>query len=63
MTSKKENIEFNIQFCESNLRYLLNWQPESDKIAFMKDEIERLNKELRELVPLSRKEHEEALWG
>lgn len=45
-----ENIEFQITFCETNLRYLLG-EPESEdrdnKIAFMKSEIKRLKEEVK----------------
>ncbi len=52
MTSRKENLEFNIVWCESNLRWLAR-EPQSEertrKEKCMIAQIERCNKELEEL--------------
>lgn len=48
--TKIRNIEFNIAWCETNLRYWLgDPNPDIEKIAYMRSEIERLNKLLAEL--------------
>ena len=48
--SNKRNLEFQLQFCETNLRYLSTWEPlESQKINYMKSEISRLQILLNEM--------------
>jgi len=49
MNDKRKNIEFQITFCETNLRYLAGEPPSEEvtrKQKFMVDEIDRLKKEL-----------------
>ena len=48
--TKKQNLEFNLAFCETNLRWLLGAEELNKKaIAFNKKEIKRIKKELDKL--------------
>lgn len=43
----QQNLEFQLTFCETNLRYLLGDEnPDKKKIEYMKKEIKRIKKEL-----------------
>jgi hypothetical protein len=50
--TKKQNLEFNLTSCETNLRYLLGAEELNKKaITFNKKEIKRIKKELDNLTP------------
>jgi hypothetical protein len=50
--TKKQNLEFNLAFCETNLRVVLRIKELNKKaIAFNKKEIKRIKKELEKLKP------------
>lgn len=52
--TKKQNLEFNLTSCETNLRFLLGAEELNTKaIRFNKKEIKRIKKELDELTPKS----------
>jgi hypothetical protein len=43
----EQNLEFQLTFCENNLRYLLGDEVSNEeKIEYMKSEIKRIKKEL-----------------
>jgi hypothetical protein len=43
----EQNLEFQLTFCENNLRHLLGGEvPDQKKIEYMKSEIKRIKKEL-----------------
>lgn len=45
--TSEQNLEFQLTFCETNLRYLLGDEnPDKKKIEYMKKEIKRIKKEL-----------------
>jgi hypothetical protein len=50
--TKKQNLAFNLTFCETNLHYLLGAEELNKKaITFNKKEIKRIKKELDNLAP------------
>jgi hypothetical protein len=45
--TKKQNLEFQLTFCENNLRYLLgDPTPNEELIGFNREEIKRIKNEL-----------------
>ena len=45
--TKKQNLEFQLTFCENNLRYLLgDPTPNKELIGFNREEIKRIKNEL-----------------
>jgi aryl-alcohol dehydrogenase-like predicted oxidoreductase len=44
----QQNLEFQLNFCENNLRYLLGDEtPDQKKIEYMRKEIKRIKKKLK----------------